>query len=104
MEGGGVPPQNAMKAIALSTFENDIEGLVRRGQVLPDLDARRFKALQQAGLVDEESEGRKKLDAAQAMPSRSSSGQRLAPEPSDKKAQDPQNKNRGRGGANGRAS
>lgn len=104
MEGGGVPPRNAMKAIALSTFENDIEGLVRRGQVLPDIDPRRFKALQQAGLVDEESDGRKKLDAAQAMPRRGSSGQRQAPEPSDKMARDPQNKGRGRGGANGRGS
>lgn len=104
MEGGGVPPQNSMKAIALSTFENDTEGLVRRGQVLPDIDARRFKALHQAGLVDEESEGRKKLEAAQAMPRRGSSGQRQAPETSDKMERDPQNKGRGRGSANGRGS
>lgn len=79
-----------MKAIALSTFENDTEGLVRRGTVLPDLDTRRFKALQLAGLVDEEGPGRQKLEAGQELAKR-------APSHSDKKATDPQNK--GRGGA-----
>ncbi|WP_235204582.1 hypothetical protein, partial [Bordetella bronchiseptica] len=84
-----------MKAIALSTFENEVEGLVRRGTVLQDLDSRRFKALQLAGLVDEEGPGRKKLEAGQVLPKR-------APAHANKRAPDPQNK--GRGGRNGGAS
>lgn len=92
---------HTMKAIALSTFENATEGLVRRGELLSDLDARRFKALQQAGLVDEEAPGRKKLEAAQVIPQRSSTGgEKQGQAPSNKVAQEPQNKGR-RGAGNG---
>lgn len=88
MEGGGNAAIATMKAIALSTFENETEGLVRRGTVLQDLDSRRFKALQLAGLVDEEGPGRKKLEVGQMLPKR-------APDHADKKAPEPQNKGRG---------
>lgn len=96
MEGGGWAAAATMKAIALSTFENETEGLVRRASVLEDLDTRRFKALQLAGLVDEVEPGRKKLEAGQALPKRAQAH-------ADKQAPVPQNKSRG-GARNGGSS